>query len=327
MKYINSFNIFESSDIKWKVSKRKKYKTMDIIHEYFTIYSDNILLASCIIIYAVEDYGRMVIKAGSEDIYHDKNKNFVKLFNVKARKTGKGYGKILLQNLIKYLSSKGITKIYIDVEFDNFRAQKFYEQLGFKVFGNKAGFDICYYLLIKNFKINELHKVSTYTGSGRTKFVDTIWDDPVSDKSLSSSILLNRDLKSKEFIDTINNMGLEDDGLTDEEKKKLSLGRLPKDRIKISLNNLNFLIDKAKEGELRCEYCNKGPLKIYDFRKAEKFRNSDGATCDHKNPQSKGGDKLDYSNLAVCCNRCNTRKGDMSWESWKRILDKEKSIQ
>jgi hypothetical protein len=45
-----------------------------------------------------------------------------------------------------------------------------------------------------------------------------------------------------------------------------------------------------------------------------------GATCDHKNPISKGGSKFTYDNLAVCCSTCNTRKGNMSYEEWTHYL-------
>lgn len=56
---------------------------------------------------------------------------------------------------------------------------------------------------IKNFRdfVNEeLMRIRTgSSGSGKTKFIDTIWDDePTSPKSASSGILLNLDLKRRE---------------------------------------------------------------------------------------------------------------------------------
>jgi hypothetical protein len=108
------------------------------------------------------------------------------------------------------------------------------------------------------------------------------------------------------------------------------------EKVLIMLNNLRFLKEKLKErGELYCEYCNKGPLVIYDIAPSDinieslsntnilinkKFDQKDGATCDHKIPKSKGGDKFNFENLAVCCHRCNKRKGNMSWENWLRII-------
>jgi 5-methylcytosine-specific restriction endonuclease McrA len=41
------------------------------------------------------------------------------------------------------------------------------------------------------------------------------------------------------------------------------------------------------------------------------------ATVDHKQPQSKHGDKFDYKNLAVCCWDCNNEKGNKSWNEWQ----------
>jgi hypothetical protein len=197
-------------------------------------------------------------------------------------------------------------------------------------------------LIYKNMKylklFEEWHKVvSKKSDSGKTKWVDTILDDPTSPKSLSSGILLKRDLEKEEFDDLKNLTGLQD-----YEVRDIARGKLPKQNkkledLKVTLNNLQFLKDKHKElGELYCEYCKKGPLVIYDinpsksdlekyakdssFRFNKDFKKSDGATADHKQPKSKGGDKFDYSNLAVCCYNCNSRKANMDWESWKKLI-------
>jgi hypothetical protein len=176
--------------------------------------------------------------------------------------------------------------------------------------------------------------VSDQSGSGRTKSVDTILDDPSSSKSLSSGILLRQQLKEKEFNDL--RKAISNDVPDYVIKNMIKGGGVKLNKFKVTLNNLQFLKDKAKEGELYCEYCGKGPLVIYDFNPDEltpenidkpgyrfntKFSDIDGATCDHKQPQSKGGDKLDYNNLAVCCHGCNRRKGNMNWEEWKRLMN------
>ena len=162
----------------------------------------------------------------------------------------------------------------------------------------------------QEFIVEELRRVVSYSsGTGHTQAADLIYDDPTSSKSPSSGVLLKRDLKNKEEftdepIEVRNNI-----------------------RLKVRMNNLKFLKDKAKDGELRCEYCDKGPLKVYDVEPGQfsddpkakrnwKFNKDDGATCDHKISQSKGGDKFDYSNLAVCCYDCNKKKGNMSYEDW-----------
>jgi 5-methylcytosine-specific restriction endonuclease McrA len=103
------------------------------------------------------------------------------------------------------------------------------------------------------------------------------------------------------------------------------------ERILVTMNNLKFLKDMEKKGDLYCAYCNKGPLIIYDINpedesvvnknyKYKPFNPIDGATCDHKVPQSKGGDKFNYSNLAVCCNSCNKKKSNMSYDDWMKTI-------
>lgn len=185
----------------------------------------------------------------------------------------------------------------------------------------------------------EWHKVvSKRSDSGKTKWVDTILDDPTSPKSLSSGILLKRDLGKEEFDDLKRITGLQDYEVRDIARgKKLSKGDKRLEDLKITLNNLQFLKDKHKElGELYCEYCNKGPLVIYDINPSEsdlekyskdksfrfntEFSKSNGATADHKQPKSKGGDKFSYDNLAVCCYNCNRKKGNMDWDSWKKLM-------
>lgn len=181
----------------------------------------------------------------------------------------------------------------------------------------------------------ELRKViSDTSGSGRTKSIDWIHDDPNDAKSPSSGILLKQHLRDREFQDMVNLFAPgTPKHIVKKGIKKPSDSRIEK--FKVTMNNLQFLKDRAKEvDELRCEYCNKGPLVIYDINMNDvtperiadknyrftKFKSSDGATCDHKNPQSRGGDKFNYSNLAVCCHRCNKLKGNMSYEEWMQRL-------
>lgn len=184
----------------------------------------------------------------------------------------------------------------------------------------------------------ELRKViSDQSGSGKTKSVEWIWDEPTSAKSPSAGVSLKDELRELEFQDLIKT--LSHDELDNKSKSRLRKERFKAkpDKLAVTLNNLRFLKDEQKEkGELRCEYCGKGPLVIYDITEDElkrgpqkidgrlrfntKFNPKDGATADHKQPQSKGGDKFNYSNLAVCCYRCNQRKGNMDWEKWSDVL-------
>lgn len=71
---------------------------------------------------------------------------------------------------------------------------------------------------------------------------------------------------------------------------------------------------QVKRGELRCFYCDKGPLII------EKDNNHPMiATLDHKTPRAKGGKEYDKSNLLVCCYSCNQKKKDLSFEEFIKI--------
>lgn len=121
---------------------------------------------------------------------------------------------------------------------------------------------------IKEYKdfLLELRKVvSDTSGSGRTKTIDWVHNDPEDAKSTSAGILLRQQLKDKEFQDMVNifKPGTPDYVIKDYIKK--GGDDIKMNKFRVTMNNLQFLKDKAKEGELRCEYCNKGPLVIYDI--------------------------------------------------------------
>ncbi len=193
-------------------------------------------------------------------------------------------------------------------------------------------------LKFKLFQLNEELRtiVDNKSVNGESKLVHLIYDDPENAKSFSSSILLRKELSDREFMDYM-------DILSDQEfnptkitnpQKLRRLVRIDKNRKKLSMviSNLRFLKDKEKIiGTLSCEYCNKKPLRIYDISfdkkslthpkiRFSKFNPIDGATCDHKNPISKGGDPFDTNNLAVACYSCNQKKKDDSWEDWCNYL-------
>ena len=164
--------------------------------------------------------------------------------------------------------------------------------------------------------INEL--VLTSRKSKIHKEIDTILDEPYTSKSLSSGLLLKNKLREEESGDL--------------KPWVARLFRNKQKKLSIVLNNLKFLKDELKKGELRCAYCDKGPLVIYDtFSKAGndeeylKFSSNsgnkaNGATCDHKHPISKGGKTHDYENLCVCCRRCNSLKGSMDYDVWLQFM-------
>lgn len=165
----------------------------------------------------------------------------------------------------------------------------------------------------------------TKSSSGRTRFRHLVFDDPKSPSSFSSSILLKKDLQDQEFLDTIDSISHGNINPEDLKDKKIHQ----------VIYNLRFLKEKKREvGDLHCEYCNKGPLKIYDIYpyktksnktriRFTKFNKEDGATCDHRTPISKGGDPYDKKNLSVCCYECNQKKGNKSWEDWRELISTE----
>lgn len=169
--------------------------------------------------------------------------------------------------------------------------------------------------------INELKITTRTSGSGSTKEIENILDEPTTNKSLSAGLMLRNKLRGEESSQFYNFP------IENIKKPILNTYRDKPEALKLLINNLEFLKDELKnKGELRCEYCNKGPLVIYDtfhikvdqseYIKQRDFVRGDGATCDHKNPRSKGGDRYDKNNLAVCCFRCNRLKGDKSYEDW-----------
>lgn len=173
--------------------------------------------------------------------------------------------------------------------------------------------------------LNELKITSNKSSSGRTIELDNILDIPNSNKTLSSRILLRKRLLDEEAFSNDKEIPF---GL----KREIHAAYLKYPHLSVDINNINFLKDTLKEKKvLRCEYCNKGPLVIYDtffikkedteYIKYTKFNNLDGATCDHKQPISKGGDKYLYTNLSVCCSRCNKIKKDMSYADWMDNLE------
>lgn len=194
--------------------------------------------------------------------------------------------------------------------------------------------------------INELYYSKDHKNSTKSNhFYDTIHDEPTSAKSTGMLALLNGELSNQEIIDLKRKYPK---GMPLWAIKRAEMSKTSKDKNKnknynrflVTLNNLQFLKDMAKKGPLMCEYCNAGPLVIYDianypteedlenpnYRFNDEFNPEDGATCDHRIPQSKGGDKFNYDNLAVCCYKCNQEKKDMNYEDWLNSLKESKLI-
>lgn len=198
---------------------------------------------------------------------------------------------------------------------------------------------------IQNFRgfVNEIYSVRTAeSSSGRTKFIEKIMDEPSSAKVPAAGILLRKELEDLEFKDMIKLTSLPPWAVREMMKNPDSQLSKKVRKFQVTMNNLKFLKDKAEEGELRCEYCDKGPLVIYDFnpddmtpanmenpsyRFNSEFKPKDGATTDHREPQSLGGDKFNYENLAVCCYQCNKKKKSLPYNKWLELVKKSHPAQ
>jgi 5-methylcytosine-specific restriction endonuclease McrA len=81
---------------------------------------------------------------------------------------------------------------------------------------------------------------------------------------------------------------------------------------------LDVLKEREENGELNCFYCGCGPL-LADVDQQDPRC----ATLDHVNPLASGGPKYDRNNLLVACKDCNSRKRDMSVQSFLELLGLE----
>lgn len=170
----------------------------------------------------------------------------------------------------------------------------------------------------------EMIKVETgRSGTGMTRQFDLIFSEIENPKTLAHMVALNDKLKKLELSSMFGIVANKDElGSVEDQVKLLKRLKLPKNsekalrQLKIALNNQKFLYSEKEKGSLNCAYCHRKNLKIYDFTKGQKFRQKDGATCDHKVPMSKGGDKYDFSNMAVSCYFCNNKKGNMDFDEW-----------
>jgi 5-methylcytosine-specific restriction endonuclease McrA len=168
---------------------------------------------------------------------------------------------------------------------------------------------------MKILRYNEMFVKTGKSESGKQTYYDAVYSEPTSPKSPSNSLLLKRDLRDKEI--PVYSRYQEEE--KPEKKKKWN-------RYKIAVNNQKFLKKTLEENrELRCSYCGKGPLEIYDFTKGIKFNKEDGATCDHKKPISKGGDVWSFTNMEVACTQCNHKKGSMDYDTWLKYLEDDKN--
>lgn len=87
-------------------------------------------------------------------------------------------------------------------------------------------------------------------------------------------------------------------------------------QVSCTVNNFYFL---KQQKDIKCSYCLR-ELVIYNFNN---FNRENGATVDHMKPKSKGGSLYSFDNLCISCSDCNTRKSNMEFIEWLKILINE----
>lgn len=69
---------------------------------------------------------------GTMTVYSDDDKvAYISAFVIDPEYQGKGYGRIVLQNILHHLKEKDFLEVLLDVETDNMHALKLYESVGF----------------------------------------------------------------------------------------------------------------------------------------------------------------------------------------------------
>ena len=140
-------------------------------------------------------------------------------------------------------------------------------------------------------------KVERKSNSGSTKFVDKVYFDINDAKSYASYVLL------KNYY-------------TERDKTNIKSYSYRMRKIAFSRNFLKNVLND--EGCLTCTYCKQPDLIIEE--NGMNIPNSKKATIDHVVPISKGGGVFDVNNITVACDKCNSKKSDMSLEDFLKIM-------
>lgn len=132
MENIIPYSIFESkSEYTLSVSKSKSDRKIEIYNVKLKL--NNKLLSKCFFIKPYIQNNIITLDdGGSLETFPNSDDRFIKVYDVKSLIKGKGYGEVLFNELKKYLKDQNINRIYLDVDIENTRAQKFYTRIGFK---------------------------------------------------------------------------------------------------------------------------------------------------------------------------------------------------
>lgn len=136
-----------------------------------------------------------------------------------------------------------------------------------------------------------------------------IWNEPTTNKSLAALELLNEKLRLGEVSHWEKVLNF-----TSKSNAKYNWDRCSStDKLKIlsGIFNRRFL----ERSKLECHYYKRPDLFIQELDRKQS-RADNLATTDHKVPLVEEPDWFDEGNLLVCCNKCNNKKGNMSYEDF-----------
>lgn len=111
---------------KWDKENAKKY--------YDDFFQNNSAFSRRDKVYVCVDYEEVIGVIGYSLDYYETNNYWLGWFYIHKEYKGKGYGKKLLEYIIKKLKSKGVRKLFVNTSSNKFyrRALKMYLKYGFK---------------------------------------------------------------------------------------------------------------------------------------------------------------------------------------------------
>jgi hypothetical protein len=136
-----------------------------------------------------------------------------------------------------------------------------------------------------------------------------IWNEPTTNKSLAALELLNESFRKGEADYWTKQFNFTQKDYSEYDWNKCSSSA--KLKILRGFFNRRFL----EKSDLICHYCKTPNLLLQEpYKKKKNVWNL--ATIDHKIPLVEEPDWFDASNLLVCCNKCNNKKGNMSYKEF-----------
>lgn len=149
---------------------------------------------------------------------------------------------------------------------------------------------------MKNDKLGEIvHQIVKKSKNGGVKQITSIYFEIEHPNTLAASVLMKKDYWDQDPDNPYH--------------QRMAL---------IGLSRAFLNEEKQKHGDIVCHYCEKPGLIIEEHEM--NVPNNIKATIDHVVPISKDGLLFDVSNLVPACGKCNSKKGSMSYDNFKKIV-------